>query len=311
MDGRASQGLRTSTISMALNGGLGLVKLVTGIVGQSYALIADAIESLGDIFSSVIVCGGIVIASRPADEDHPYGHGKAEPLAALAVATMLIGAATAISIQAVHEIVQPHGVPAGYTLPVLLAVVTVKELMYRYEVRIARHIDSVAVAVDAWHHRSDALTSTAAAIGITIALVGGEPWAMADDWAALAACLVIFVNGVRFARTAIAELMDTAPRTAFIDNVHEAASVVKGARFVEKVLVRKMGPSLYVDLHLEVDPSMSVHDAHGIAHAVKDSILRSQPEVADVLVHIEPHNRDTSQDEARPTTTSGDVSRSQ
>ncbi|MGB2987553.1 MAG: cation diffusion facilitator family transporter [Phycisphaerae bacterium] len=284
-----SQGRRVSRISLGLNGGLALVKLVTGIVGHSYALIADAIESLGDIFSSAIVWGGLVIASRPADENHPYGHGKAEPLAALAVAVMLIGAAIVIATQAIHGTRVPQEAPAAYTLVVLLAVVVVKEAMCRYELRTAKRIGSTAITVDAWHHRSDALTSTAAAIGITIALVGGEGYESADDWAALAACLVIVINGLRFARIAVGELMDTTPDTALADEIQVIASGVEGARFVEKVLVRKAGPALYVDLHLEVDPALTVREAHGIAHAVKDAIKSRRAEVADVLVHVEPH----------------------
>lgn len=215
---------------MGLNGGLALVKLVTGIVGHSYALIADAIESLGDIFSSAIVWGGLVIASRPADENHPYGHGKAEPLAALAVAVMLIGAAIVIATQAIHGTRVPQEAPAAYTLVVLLAVVVVKEAMCRYELRTAKRIGSTAITVDAWHHRSDALTSTAAAIGITIALVGGEGYESADNWAALAACLVIVINGLRFARIAVGELMDTTPDTALADEIQVIASGVEGLR---------------------------------------------------------------------------------
>ncbi len=274
---------------MALNGGLALIKLVTGIAGHSYALVADAVESLGDIFGSAIVWGGLVIASKPADEDHPYGHGKAEPLAALAVAVMLIGAAVGIAVQAVHGIRTSHQAPAAYTLVVLLIVIVIKEAMHRYESRTAKRIGSTAVFVDAWHHRSDALTSAAAAIGITIALVGGEGYAIADDWAALAACLIIVANGVRFARMAVGELMDTTPDTTLMETIQAAALETDGADYVEKVLVRKMGPKLYVDLHLEVDPALSVSRAHDIAHTVKSLILIRNPEVADVLVHIEPH----------------------
>jgi cation diffusion facilitator family transporter len=246
---------------------LALVKLVTGIVGNSTALIADAIESLGDVVSSGIVWGGLVIASKPADEDHPYGHGKAEPLAALAVAVMLIGAAAVIVIQAIGGIQDPQESPASYTLVVLLGVIVIKESMYRYEVRAARRTDSTAIFVDAWHHRSDAITSLAAAIGITIALVGGVGYETADDWAALFACLVIVANGLRFVRFAVDELMDVRPATALTDEIVAVALEVDGARLVEKVLVRKMGPRLYVDLHLEVDPTVTVQQAHGIAHA--------------------------------------------
>ncbi len=265
------------------------MKLVTGIVGQSTALIADAIESLGDMVSSGIVWGGLVIAAKPADEDHPYGHGKAEALAALAVAGMLIGAAAVIVMVAIGGIREPHGSPAPYTLVVLVGVIVIKEAMYRYELRAAMRIDSTAIFVDAWHHRSDAITSLAAAIGITIALIGGEGYETADDWAALIACLVIVANSLRFVRFAVDELMDIRPATALTDGIEAAALEVDGARFVEKVLVRKMGPRLYVDLHLEVDPAVTVQQAHGIAHAVKNAIIISRPEVADVLVHVEPH----------------------
>jgi len=289
VDGSLAEGQRASKICLAINGGLALVKLATGIVGHSYALIADAVESLGDIFSSAIVWGGLVIASRPADKNHPYGHGKAEPLAALAVAGMLIAAGVGIAVQAIHEIRSPHQAPAPYTLVVLLVVIIIKEKMFRFERRTALRIGSTAVIADAWHHRSDACTSAAAAIGIAIALIGGEGYETADDWAALAACLVIVANGLRFVRTSVTELMDTTPRTDLAETIRVAALEVKGARLVEKLLVRKTGPKLLIDLHLEVDPDLTVRRAHEIAHAVKDLIMTRWPEVADVLVHVEPH----------------------
>lgn len=289
MNDSLSHGRRATVVSVVVNGVLALVKLVAGILGHSYALIADAIESLGDIFGAAIVWGGLTIAAKPADENHPYGHGKAEPLAALAVALMLVGAGIGIAINAIREIHLPHHAPASYTLVVLIAVVVIKEAMYRYESATARRIRSTAISVDAWHHRGDALTSAAAAVGITIALVGGEGYESADDWAALAACLVIVGNGARFVRYAVGELMDTAPAAVEAESIRASALEVAGAELVEKVVVRKMGPSVFVDLHLEVDPSMSVLDAHGIAHAVKDRIKSNFPHVADVLVHLEPH----------------------
>ena len=289
MDERPSIGRRASAISLGLNGALAVIKLTAGILGQSYALVADAVESLADIFSSAIVFGGVVIASRPADDDHPYGHGKAEPLAALAVALMLIVAAFGIAARAIQGIQEQQPTPAGYTLIVLLAVIVIKETMYQYEWRIAQRIGSSAIGVDAWHHRSDAITSAAAAIGITIALVGGEGYASADSWAALVACLIIVVNGIRFARPALRELMDTTPGTPLVNSIQETTSQVDGARRVEKVLIRKMGPKLYVDLHLEVDSTLTVRQAHAIGHAVKDAILAAHGEIADVLVHVEPY----------------------
>jgi len=290
MDEAFRKAQRAPTVSVAVNGALAVIKLVTGTVGHSYALIADAIESLGDIFASAIVWGGLVIANRPADENHPYGHGKAEPLAALAVALMLVGAAAVIGIDAVRQIRTPQTTPAPYTLVVLIAVIVIKEAMYRYESRAGRKAESTAVLVDAWHHRSDALTSAAAAIGISVALIGGPGYEAADDWAALAACVVIVVNAAKFANTAVRELMDATPSTRLAEAIQAAAVEVERAEFAEKVLVRKMGPSLYVDLHLEVHPDMTVRDAHETAHQVKDLIMARWPRIADVLIHIEPHN---------------------
>ena len=274
--------------SLALNGTLAVIKLLAGVAGHSTALVADAVESLGDIFGSAIVWGGLVIAARPADENHPYGHGKAEPLAALAVAALLIVAAAGIVVQCVAGIQSPQRTPAAYTLAVLLGVVVIKEAMYRYLSRTAQRIGSSAIVADAWHHRSDAITSMAAAIGISIALVGGEGYESADQWAALLACVVIVLNALRLVRQAINELMDATPDTLMHEGIEAAALEVSGARAIETVLVRKMGPQLYVDLHLEVDPDLAVLKAHAIGHDVKDAIMAKYSRVADVLVHVEP-----------------------
>lgn len=282
-------GLRATAVSLSVNVTLAVVKLVCGIAGHSYALVADAVESLGDVLSSVVVRAGLVIAARPADSGHPYGHGKAEPLAALAVSAMLLAAAATIAIGAINEIRTPHRTPAPFTLAVLIAVVVVKEAMYRYEVRASRVARSSSLLADAWHHRSDALTSAAAAGGITIALVGGPGYETADDWAALVACGVIVVNGILFARTSIQELMDAAPAESLLDGIAAVALSVDGARAVEKALIRKAGPHYYVDLHLEVDSLLTVREGHDVAHRVKDAIIARQPGVTDVLVHVEPY----------------------
>lgn len=288
MDDRLGIGLRVSAVGLVANAGLALIKLTAGIFGNSYALVADAIESVGDLLSTAIVWGGLVIAAKPPDENHAYGHGKAESLAALGVAVLLILAASLIVFQSIHEIRHPHFAPSPFTLVVLLGVVVIKEGMYRYQAGAGHRLDSTALKADAWHHRSDAITSVAAFIGILIALVGGEGFESADDWAALAACAVIFYNGLNFARTAIAELMDATPELPFLDAIRESALLVPGAEDVEKLLVRKMGHRLYIDLHLEVDQLMTVEKAHGIAHEVKESIMRDHKQVADVLVHVEP-----------------------
>lgn len=299
MRDRFQQGRRVSTVSVSVNGALALIKLLTGIVGNSYALVADAIESLGDIISSLVVWGGLTIAARPADADHPYGHGKAEPLAALIVAAMLLFSAALIAFQAIREIITPHHAPEWYTLPVLLVVVAIKEGMYRYESRAGRRIGSTAVLVDAWHHRSDALTSLAASVGIAVAIFGGPGFEPADDWAALFACVFIVGNSLRFAREAVTELMDTSPDIRLSDEIRSAAGRIPGVRDVEKMFIRKMGPYFYVDLHLNVDAAMTVREAHDIAHRVKDAIRARWPEVADVLVHVEPfpHDDDAAMNE--------------
>jgi cation diffusion facilitator family transporter len=269
----AAIGIRSSLIGVAANITLAAIKGIAGIIGNSYALIADAVESASDVASSLIVLGGIKIAARPADEDHPYGHGKAEPLAAMIVAGALLTAALGIAIQSVREIVTPHHTPAPFTLVVLLLVVLVKEGMFRYVIRKGRETHSTAVTTDAWHHRSDAITSAAAFIGIAVAVFAGPGYESADDFAALAASCIIGYNGFRFLRHATREVMDSAP------------PAVVG---LDKCYVRKMGLEYYVDLHVVVDGEITVRRGHDLAHEVKDAIRRANAKIADVLVHIEP-----------------------
>jgi cation diffusion facilitator family transporter len=201
-------GLRAAGIGMAVNVLLALIKIVTGILGHSYALTADGIESTTDIISSLVVWTGLKISALPADEHHPYGHGKAEPMAGMVVATALVGAAIFIAIQSVREIITPHHSPAWFTLLVLAVVIAAKETLFRFVFKVGNALTSTAVKGDAWHHRSDAITSTAAFVGITIALVGGNGYESADDWAALLACFIILFNGYRIFRDALDEIMD-------------------------------------------------------------------------------------------------------
>jgi cation diffusion facilitator family transporter len=282
------RGIRAAKIGLAVNAALVLVKLISGILGNSYALIADAIESSTDIFSSVIVWGGLQVASRPADESHPYGHGKAESLAAAVVALMLLGAAIGIGVVATREIITPHHGPMPFTLWVLAGVILIKEVLYRTVFTIGKSIDSTAVTADAWHHRSDAITSAAAFIGIGIALWGGPGWESADDWAALVAAVVIGANGVRFLNTAIHELMDRSPDAAIFEKIVEAAHSVEGVEATEKVRVRKFGIDYLVDLHVQADPELSLHAAHILSGKVKSAIQQSFPAAKEVLVHMEP-----------------------
>jgi len=285
---RLRRGLRATFLGLLTNVLLAGGKLAAGVIGHSHALVADAVESLADVFSSIIVWRGLVVADTPADEDHPYGHGKAEPIAAAVVATMLLLAAVGIALTSIQEILAPHHGPEPFTLLVLVAVVVIKELLFRFVISEERALNSSAVRSDAWHHRSDAITSLAAAIGISVALIGGPRYASADDAAAIVAAGIIAWNGWRLLRPALDELMDTVPDAALGRRIQEIARTVPAVEGVEKCLVRKMGYHFFVDMHVEVDPQMTVERAHEVAHAVKNRVRTELPAVRDVLVHIEP-----------------------
>jgi cation diffusion facilitator family transporter len=281
--------IRWAQAGLLTNAVLVLVKFVAGIVGHANALVADAVESSADIFSSLIVWMGLSVAARPADENHPYGHGKAESIAAAVVSLMLLGAAVGIATMAIREIRTPHHLPAPFTLFVAAGVIFIKEILYRRVSRVGKEVGSTAVAADAWHHRADAISSLAAFIGISIALIGGRGWEAADDWAALVASVVVAINGVRTLRPAIAGLMDEAPDRTVKERALDAASSVAGVRSVENLNVRSYGLGFYVDLHVKADPTISLEAAHEIAAKVKYAILEAVPNVVSVLVHMEPY----------------------
>jgi len=284
----AIKGMRTTLIAVVVNILLAATKGIAGVLGHSYALIADAVESTMDIISSLVVWSGLRIASVPPDETHPYGHGKAEPLAGIVVALALMGAAIGIAIQSIREIANPHYAPAPYTLIVLVGVIITKELLFRFVFKTGEDISSTALKTDAWHHRSDAITSAAAFIGILIALVGGKGYESADDWAALFASGIIAFNGYRLMRPAIAEVMDAAPPAEIETQVREIAVRVDGVEDLDKCFIRKMGLNYYVDIHVEVDADLTVRRGHEIAHKVKTVLRQSNLKILDVLVHIEP-----------------------
>ena len=298
VDSATRRSIRWAQAGLLINAVLVLVKLIAGIVGHANALVADAVESSADIFSSLIVWMGLSIAARPADEDHPYGHGKAEPLAAAVVSLMLLGAAIGISILAIREIRTPHHLPAPFTLFVAAGVIIVKEILYRRVSRVGKDVGSTAVTADAWHHRADAVSSLAAFIGISIALIGGRGWEAADDWAALVAAILVAVNGVRTLRPAISGLMDEAPDTTVKVRAMEAACSVDGVRRVENLKLRRSGLGFYVDLHVQADPTISLEDAHEIAARVKYAILDAIPNAENVLVHMEPFRSEKILEEA-------------
>lgn len=291
----AEQGMRSTLIGIVVNIFLAIGKMLAGIFGHSYALIADAIESGLDVLSSILVYFGLKVSTLPADENHPQGHGKAEPLAAVMVALFLFIAAFGIAYESIERIRTPHRMPEAWTLIVLLGVVAIKEALVRFSLKVGEETGSNAVKADALHQRSDTITSISAFVGITIALVGShvhpDPrWPSADDWAALVASVVIFHNGVGILRNALFELTDAHPDPALEEEVRRVALTVAGVENLHKCFIRKMGFDYFVELDVRVDRDMPVYRAHEIAHEVQDTVRAqiADKRFARVLVHIEP-----------------------
>ncbi|UCH83061.1 MAG: cation transporter [Candidatus Latescibacterota bacterium] len=284
----ASKGIRATILGILTSLALAVVKVISGVVGHSYALVADGVESMLDVLSALVVLGGLKIASSPPDRRYPFGYGKAEPLAGLVVSVALLAAAVGIAIQSVRQIQDPQHIPAPFTLGVLVLVVAAKEGMFRVMRRVGSSIGSSAVESDAWHHRSDAITSLAAFVGITIALIGGDGFESADGWAALFACGVIAFNGARLFRSTLAEVMDIAPPPEIETRIREIASSVDRVFEIEMCRIRKSGLTYFVDIHVHVDGDIPVWEGHRIAHEVKDALLESELAIQDVDVHIEP-----------------------
>lgn len=311
MSAPAHKLIRSAQFGLLANAVLAIVKFLAGIFGNSYALVADAVESTADIFSSLVVWGGLRVASRDPNEEYPFGYGKAESLAAAVVSMMLLGAAVGIASEAVREIRTPHNTPAPWTLLVLVAVLVIKVALFRRTAAIGAAAGSTVVNADAWHHASDAMTSAAAFVGIAVAIWGGPGWEDADDWAALFASGVIFYNGVRLVRPALQDLMDRTPGGDVIDDVRLAAASVPGALAVEKLSVRKAGMVYYVDIHVQAYAGMTLRDAHDLGGAVKSAIRHALPRVRGVLIHMEPYERpdDTTVASAPGASTDGDLTR--
>ncbi|MFO0788284.1 MAG: cation diffusion facilitator family transporter [Pirellulales bacterium] len=284
----AARGIRASLGGVVVSVFLGAIKVVAGILGNSYALLADGVESMLDVVSGIVVAGSLKIAVQPPDERYPYGYGKIEPAAALVIATALLATAVGIAIQSVREIRLPHHAPAPFTLAVLVLVVVTKELLFRYLVRQSESIASHAMKTDAWHHRSDSLTSMAAFIGITVALIMGEGYESADDWAALFAAAIIAFNGAMLLRSSWRELMDVSLPEHILEEIRQIAANVQGVAGIDMCRVRKSGLAMWVDIHVEVPGDMSVRDGHTIAHRVKDALISSNHNIMDALVHVEP-----------------------
>ena len=280
--------IKPTYLSIAANTGLAIVKGLAGFFGNSFALIADAIESATDIFSSFLVLFGLKYASRPADDNHPYGHGRVEPLITFMVVGFLITSALVIAYQSIKNINTPHELPKAWTLFVLGGIIIWKELSYRFVVKKSMETNSSSLRADAWHHRSDAITSVAAFIGISIAILLGEGYETADDWAALFAAVFILYNSYLIFRPALGEIMDEHVYDDFIVKIRKVSLTVEGILDTEKCFVRKSGMKYHVDLHAIVDATISVKKGHEIAHVLKDTLRKEIPQIGRVLIHIEP-----------------------
>lgn len=267
---------------------LALVKGFAGFFGHSYALIADAIESTTDIFASCLVLFGIKYASKPADENHPYGHGRAEALITFLVVGFLITSATIIAYESIVNIQKDHELPKTWTLLILLPIIAWKEISFQLVMKKARKTNSSALKADAWHHRSDAITSVAALIGISIAVYFGNGYEAADDWAALFASVFIIYNSYKIFRPALGEIMDEHLYENLVEEIRTISLTVEGIVATEKCFIRKAGMIYHVDLHAIVDADISVREGHDLAHKLKDKLRNDLPQLGHVLIHIEP-----------------------
>lgn len=282
--------IKTTYFSIISNVCLAVVKGLTGFFGNSYALIADAIESTTDVFASLLVLFGFKYAERPPDENHPYGHGKIEPLITFLVVAFLVTSATIIGYESIQNIQTPHKAPQSWTLYILAVIILWKEISFQVVLKKSKETNSTSLKADAWHHRSDAITSVMAFIGISVALIFGEGFETADDWAALLASGFIIYNSYRIFRPALGEIMDEHLYDDLMELIRSKSILVKGVIDTEKCFIRKVGMEYHVDLHVIVDGNASVREGHSISHDLKDFLRAEIPSIGQVLIHIEPNN---------------------
>ena len=280
--------IRTIYFSIIGNTCLAIIKGIAGFFGNSYALIADAIESTTDIFSSLLVLLGLKYAKRPADENHPYGHGKIEPLITFMVVAFLVTSATIIAYESIQNIQTTHATPKSWTLIVLGCIILWKEISFQIVVGKSKEVGSSSLKADAWHHRSDAITSVMAFIGISIAIIFGEGYETADDWAALLASGFILYNSYLIFRPALGEIMDEQLYNDLLIEIRTKSTQVQGIVGTEKCFIRKSGMRYHVDLHAIVNGEISVKLGHDIAHNLKDHLRKEIPNLGHILIHIEP-----------------------
>lgn len=264
------------------------IKLISGFLGNSYALIADGIESTADIFSSFFVLLGFKYAQKPPDENHPFGHSRVEPLITFLVVAFLVTSATVIAYESIQNIRTPHKIPEAWTLIVLSVIIIWKEASYRYVLNKSKKINSSSLKADAWHHRSDAITSVTAFIGITIALIFGKGFETADDWAALFASAFILYNAYLIFRPALGEIMDEHLYDDLVEDIRKISMTVEGIKGTEKCFVRKAGMKYLVELHAMVNGKITVEEGHALAHKLQDKLQDELPEISHLTIHVEP-----------------------
>ena len=281
--------IKATYFSIIGNTSLAIVKGLAGFFGNSYALIADAIESTTDIFASFLVLFGIKYSNKPADDNHPYGHGRAEPLITFLVVGFLITSATIIAYESIQNIGTPHDLPKSWTLYILGAIIIWKEYSFQLVMKRSKETNSSSLKADAWHHRSDAITSVAAFLGISIALYFGKGYESADDWAALFASGFILYNSYKIFRPALSEIMDEHLYDELVEEIRVVSLTVPGVIDTEKCFIRKAGMQYHVDLHARVEGTITVRKGHDIAHDLKDTLRAQIPSLGHVLIHVEPN----------------------
>lgn len=283
--------VRAALLGLVINLILGLAKLVGGIVGHSFALFSDAVNSLGDVVTSSVVLGALAVAQKPPDKRHPYGHSRAEAIAGSSVSLLVIVSALLVGWEALHRLTTLHEIPPPWTLAIAGANVVIKETLYHYKIRIGRRTGSLSLVANAWDHRADAFSALAVLVGLAVVRWGGPRYIFADEVAALIVVVVILSSALSLFRESAQELMDAQAGEDFVRRISESALSIPGVLGVETLWVRKSGLEYFADIHIEVDPQMTVANGHLIGHRVKDQLLEQFPTLGNVLVHLEPHGR--------------------
>lgn len=289
-----STGKRIALLSMLASALLAVGKIVLGILAGSTSVVADGVESAGDVLASGIVMFGLMVAARPPDENHPYGHGRFETLAGLAVGMLLAVTGAAICVGSLDRIREVHPPPANYAFIPLVVSIAVKSGLSALKFRFGRRLRSEALVADAWNDTVDILSGAVALSAVGLTLYDPARFLIADHVGGCGVGLIVIFLGLRVVRDTTLHLMDTMPEDGTMDEIRRIALTVPGALDVEKCFARKTGLQYHVDLHLEVDPDLTVRASHDIATAVRIKLKETLPYVADVLVHVEPHPGDST-----------------